>query len=312
MVALAALAGGCARVIIADLAQPKLDIAAQYQGIIPVNIREKKLVDEVDAADRRLGRRRGVRVLGLAAAWESIVDLAAAGRHHRRRRPAGRAGRLRHRLAVGQGDHASTSVFRYAHQYDRAIALMASGQVDLKPLISETFTFEDSIKAFERAVEARPTDVKLQIWMEGGAVARRGGRGDDMDLGSARTRSPSSPAAASASAWRSPRASPPRAPTSSSPPAARSAPKPRRARIADEVRRQDARASRPTSRPPPGCDAVDRRGSKKFGGADILINNAGTGSNETIAEADRRQVAVLLGPARHGRGPPRRAGSCRR
>ncbi len=41
MVAIAALAGGCARAIVADLAQPKLDIAAQYQGVIPVNIREK-------------------------------------------------------------------------------------------------------------------------------------------------------------------------------------------------------------------------------------------------------------------------------
>ena len=54
-------------------------------------------------------------------------------------------------------------MFRYAHQYERAIALMASGRVDLKPLISETFPFEDSIEAFDRAVEARPTDVKLQI-----------------------------------------------------------------------------------------------------------------------------------------------------
>ena len=58
------------------------------------------------------------------------------------------------------------TVFRYAHQYERAIALMASGRVDLKPLISETFKFEDSIKAFDRAVEARPSDVKLQIRMD--------------------------------------------------------------------------------------------------------------------------------------------------
>jgi D-xylulose reductase len=58
------------------------------------------------------------------------------------------------------------TVFRYAHQYERAIALFASGRVDLKPLISETFKFEDSIKAFDRAVEARPSDVKLQIRME--------------------------------------------------------------------------------------------------------------------------------------------------
>ena len=35
-----------------------------------------------------------------------------------------------------------------------------------------------------------------------------------------------------------------------------------------------------------GCDAVISGTRKSFGGADILINNAGTGSNETIAEAD--------------------------
>ena len=35
-----------------------------------------------------------------------------------------------------------------------------------------------------------------------------------------------------------------------------------------------------------GCDAVIHGARQAFGGADILINNAGTGSNETIAEAD--------------------------
>jgi NAD(P)-dependent dehydrogenase (short-subunit alcohol dehydrogenase family) len=35
-----------------------------------------------------------------------------------------------------------------------------------------------------------------------------------------------------------------------------------------------------------GCDAVVSGTQKAFGGADILINNAGTGSNETIAKAD--------------------------
>ena len=55
------------------------------------------------------------------------------------------------------------TVFRYANIYDRAINLIASGKVDLKPLISATFSFEESIAAFERAVEQRPEDVKLQI-----------------------------------------------------------------------------------------------------------------------------------------------------
>jgi 3-oxoacyl-[acyl-carrier protein] reductase len=34
-----------------------------------------------------------------------------------------------------------------------------------------------------------------------------------------------------------------------------------------------------------GCDAVIAAATREFGGADILINNAGTGSNETIEEA---------------------------
>jgi D-xylulose reductase len=165
MVALAALAGGCARVIISDLAQPKLDIAAQYQGIIPVNIKDKRLVDEVNTLTENWGADVVFECSGSPRAWDSVIDVL---------RPGGTI------VAVGLPvdkvpldvstlsvkEATITSVFRYAHQYERAIALMASGRVDLKPLISETFSFEDSIKAFDRAVEARPSDVKLQIRMD--------------------------------------------------------------------------------------------------------------------------------------------------
>jgi D-xylulose reductase len=162
MVAIAALAGGSARAIVADLAQPKLDIAAGYQGVIPLNIRSADPVDEV----RRLTDGWGADVVfecsGSPKARETIMDLP---------RPGGAI------VAVGLPvepvpldiSTASTkeirveTVFRYAHQYERAIALIASGRVDLKPLISETFDFADSIKAFKRAAEGRPADVKLQI-----------------------------------------------------------------------------------------------------------------------------------------------------
>jgi D-xylulose reductase len=55
------------------------------------------------------------------------------------------------------------TIFRYANIYPRAIELIASGKVDLKPLISGSFPFEQSIEAIERAASGRPTDVKLQI-----------------------------------------------------------------------------------------------------------------------------------------------------
>ena len=165
MVALAALAGGCARVIIADLAQPKLDIAAKYQGVIPVNVTKTKLVDEVNRLTDNWGADVVFECSGSPKAWDGIIALP---------RPGGTVVVVGLPVEDVKFDIASlsvkeitiASVFRYAHQYDRAIALMASGRVDLKPLISETFKFEDSIKAFDRAVEARPTDVKLQIRMD--------------------------------------------------------------------------------------------------------------------------------------------------
>ena len=165
MVALAALAGGCARAIVADLAQPKLDIAAQYQGVIPINIRERDLVAEVKRLTDDWGADVVFECSGSPRAWQSIAELP---------RPGGCIVVVGLPVEPVDFDVANLSVkelriesvFRYAHQYDRAIALMASGRVDLKPLISETFAFDDSIKAFDRAVEARPTDVKLQIRME--------------------------------------------------------------------------------------------------------------------------------------------------
>jgi threonine dehydrogenase-like Zn-dependent dehydrogenase len=45
----------------------------------------------------------------------------------------------------------------------RAIELIASGKVDLKPLVTATFPFEESVEAVERAASGRPGDVKLQI-----------------------------------------------------------------------------------------------------------------------------------------------------
>ncbi len=54
-------------------------------------------------------------------------------------------------------------VFRYAHVYPRAIKLMASGKLDVKPLITDSFAFKDSVAAFDFAVKMPPTSVKAQI-----------------------------------------------------------------------------------------------------------------------------------------------------
>ena len=55
------------------------------------------------------------------------------------------------------------SVFRYANIFQRAIKLLASGQIDGKPFITRKFAFADSLNAFKTAAQAHPGDVKIQI-----------------------------------------------------------------------------------------------------------------------------------------------------
>ena len=55
------------------------------------------------------------------------------------------------------------TIFRYAHVFPRALALMGSGKIDLKPLITDVYAFEDSLKAFEYALHMGPANVKVMI-----------------------------------------------------------------------------------------------------------------------------------------------------
>lgn len=49
MVALAALAGGCSKVVITDVSAQKLEIAGQYDSVFPVNVGKESLSDAVNA-----------------------------------------------------------------------------------------------------------------------------------------------------------------------------------------------------------------------------------------------------------------------
>jgi len=164
MVALAALAGGCSKVLVSDVHQPKLDIAGRYSGLIPINITKRDLAEAVKAETADWGADIVFDASGAAKAIEGAVGLAC---------PAGAIVLVGIPVdpvnfdipgAIGKELRIET-IFRYANMYERALNLIGSAKVDLKPLISSTFDFEQSIEAFERAAEGRPADVKLQIDM---------------------------------------------------------------------------------------------------------------------------------------------------
>ena len=55
------------------------------------------------------------------------------------------------------------TVFRYAHVFPRALELMGAGKIDVKPLITDRFAFEESIAAFDYASNMAPRSVKVQV-----------------------------------------------------------------------------------------------------------------------------------------------------
>ena len=165
MTALAAQAAGSGNVIISDISAEKLAIAGKYPGIIPVNIRSASLLDHVKELTGGWGADVVFEASGSIRAYDGIFDLLA---------PAGTLvlvgmppAPVPFDVVAAQAKEARVeTIFRYANVYAKAVALLASGKVDLKPLISASFPFRESIAAFERAAEGRPADIKLQIAVE--------------------------------------------------------------------------------------------------------------------------------------------------
>ena len=58
-------------------------------------------------------------------------------------------------------------MFRYTNVFPRALALMASGKIEVKPLINRTFEIRESIDAFNFALHMPPDSVKAQIQLAG-------------------------------------------------------------------------------------------------------------------------------------------------
>ena len=168
--ALSALAGGCSGVVITDLQQPKLDLAAGLGPIRAVNVGREDVVEVVH---------------GMTAGWgaDVIFECSGSGRVAERifepLRPGGTV------VYVGMPVEAVAldvvaaqvkearieTVFRYAHVYGRALALMGSGRIDVRPLITDRFGFDEAVGAFDFAVEMPATSVKAQIVVDGEAEA---------------------------------------------------------------------------------------------------------------------------------------------
>ena len=160
---LAALAGGCSKVIISDVIQPKLDLASAY-GMVPVNIKKQDLLEVV---------KKETSDWGVDIIFEASGNEAAIAGIFQPLCPGGKVvfigmpvNPVPIDIVAAQAKEARLeTVFRYANIYPRALSLMGSGKINVKPLITDRFKFADAIKAFEYAANPQPRTVKTVIEM---------------------------------------------------------------------------------------------------------------------------------------------------
>ena len=161
--ALSALAAGCARVYVSDLSEKKLEIAESLSpAITGVAVPGGDLVARVKADTGGWGADVVFEATGSPAAAAQVFEPLAPGGCVVM--IGGQPDPIRYDAGAAMVREARVeNIFRYAHVFPRCVAMLASGAIDVKPLITRTFAFEDSVRAFEIAASAPPADVKMQI-----------------------------------------------------------------------------------------------------------------------------------------------------
>jgi len=162
LTALAALAGGCAKVIITDVQDEKLRIAAGLGAIEPVNVRTQRLAEVVRQATDGWGADVVFDAVGLPQSCAQAIEVVCPGGCIVFIGMPGAPVPF-DVVAAQVKEVRCETIFRYAHVFPRALALLGSGRLDVRPLLTDRYGFEDAIAAFDYACAMRPSSVKVQI-----------------------------------------------------------------------------------------------------------------------------------------------------
>ena len=163
--ALAALASGCAKVILTDVKDKKLDIVRKHfsKNIVCVNSARESLGDAVSALAPE----------GVDIVFEASGSPAVIANFIRYLRPNGRAVMIGMPAAPVAYDVVAAQVkeirmlhiFRYRNMYPRTINMIASGTLNVKPLITHHYDFARAVEAFDYAASMPEEAIKIMIKM---------------------------------------------------------------------------------------------------------------------------------------------------
>eukprot|EP01119_Soliformovum_irregulare_P001744 TRINITY_DN1150_c0_g1_i1.p1 TRINITY_DN1150_c0_g1~~TRINITY_DN1150_c0_g1_i1.p1 ORF type:complete len:356 (-),score=95.41 TRINITY_DN1150_c0_g1_i1:246-1313(-) len=168
---LAAKAAGASIIILTDIKQDRLDVAMNMGATATIQVgkdvdvpaRVKEIIAQNLGSETSHGADITIDCSGAQAAIRTAISATRSG------------GMV---LLVGLGPPEVTipivdaavreidirGVFRYANCYPKALALIASGKVDVKPLITHRFELKDTVKAFETSRDM--TDGAIKVLFE--------------------------------------------------------------------------------------------------------------------------------------------------
>jgi D-xylulose reductase len=163
--ALAALASGCSKVVLVDLKEKKLAIVRRNfsENIICVNSTTQSLDEAVFPLSPE----------GVDVVFEASGSPEVIGSFVRYLRPNGRAVMIGMPSAPAPFDVVAAQVkeirimhvFRYRNVYPRTIKMIASGTLNVRPLITHFYDFKDAITAFDFAAAMPDEAIKTMVRM---------------------------------------------------------------------------------------------------------------------------------------------------
>jgi len=156
---LAAKAAGATTVILSDIKDERLEVAKKLGATLTINAKEdvKSVLDQlghiVDFTIECSGAEVAIRTALRTTKSGGTVVLVGLGPSE---------------IKLPIVDSACREVdirgiFRYANCYPTALQLIASGKVDVKPLITHRFTLNETIKAFEKARDMEGIKIMINI-----------------------------------------------------------------------------------------------------------------------------------------------------
>ncbi|GHV89820.1 putative D-xylulose reductase [Spirochaetia bacterium] len=161
--ALAAESSGCSKVYIADIKKGKLEFIKQHYKDKLETIDLNQTDVKTYFAEKGIN---GVNIVfeasGSAKVYENICSyLVPGGRMVLVGMPAGPV--PLDVVAMQAKELSIETIFRYVNIYPLVVNMVGSGKLNVKPLVTKTYSFADSVAAFEYAATLPEKDVKIMI-----------------------------------------------------------------------------------------------------------------------------------------------------